>query len=125
MSYRTITAEVFARLPDEYRKRGQRSPRIAGQKHQPPETHSFVEGPAFDRAGNLFFTDVPFGRIFRAAPSGEIALALEYDGEPCGLKFARDGTAWIADARSGLLQADLSQGTVQPQMSRRYNESFK
>jgi gluconolactonase len=125
MKYRTIAAEVFARLPDMYRKRGEKSPRIAGQKHQPPETHSFLEGPAVDAAGNLYFTDVPFGRVFRATPGGEIALVLEYDGEPCGLKLGADGAGYIADAREGLLKADLTAGTVQTHLARRYNESFR
>jgi gluconolactonase len=125
MRYRTVTAEVFARLPDAHRKRGQVSPRTAGQKHQAGETHSFLEGPAFDRAGNLYFVDVPFGRIFRATPAGDITLALEYDGEPCGLKFDANGTAWIADARKGLLKANLAERTVQPHVARRYNESFR
>ena len=37
----------------------------------------YLEGPSFDRNGHLYFTDVPHGRIFCMAPSGD-----DRPGEP-------------------------------------------
>src|SRR4051794_4757037 len=64
----TITAEVFTRLPDRFRK-----PRPTAWATANRGGHAidpFLEGPVFDRAGRLYVTDIPFGRIFRIDPSG-------------------------------------------------------
>lgn len=121
---RTIKAEVFATLPDELRMKGQRSPRSAGVKAQPHSTHSFLEGPAFNANGDLYVVDVPFGRILRVEPSGHFSLAIEYDGEPCGQKFLRDGTVLVTDARRGLIRIDYREKTVTSHLDRRYSEGF-
>ena len=62
-----------------------------------------LEGPSFDRQGNLWITDIPNGRIFRIAPDGTPTKVAEYDGEPNGLKIAKDGRIFIADHKQGLL----------------------
>jgi gluconolactonase len=106
-----IQTEVFARLPD--RLHGTRhSAWIAARQHG--KLGSFLEGPAFDRAGNLYCTDIPFGRVFRVSPAGEFELVAEYDGEPNGLKIHKDGRMFIADHKKGLLLLDPQRGTVTP-----------
>ena len=40
--------------------------------------------------------DIAFGRIYRANPTGEVELLIEYDGEPNGLKIHRDGRIFVA-----------------------------
>jgi gluconolactonase len=122
---RTIKAEVFAALPEEFRMKGKASARSAGSRAQHKETHSFLEGPVFDRAGNLYINDVPFGRIFRITPDGKFSLAAHYDGEPCGHKIHRDGTGYVTDQRLGLVRVDLAKGTVTPHLTRRYTEAFR
>ena len=124
-SCRTVRAEVFASLPNELRKKGQRSSRAAGQKGQAKECHSFLEGPAFNREGNLYVADIPFGRIFRISPSGAFEVAIEYDGEPCGIKFHKDGRAFVADQVRGLIQVDFATRKVIPVLPRRYAEGFR
>ncbi|WP_369334447.1 SMP-30/gluconolactonase/LRE family protein, partial [Stenotrophomonas maltophilia] len=52
---------------------------------------SFLEGPSFDRDGNLYLTDIPFGRIFKITPDNQWTLVAEYDGWPNGLALHRDG----------------------------------
>ncbi len=53
---------------------------------------SFVEGPAVDKWGNVFFTDQPNDKIFRwDAQSGNISLFLEGTGRSNGMAFDRDG----------------------------------
>lgn len=122
---RTIQAEVFATLPEELRMKGRANARTAGQKAQHKEVHSFLEGPSFDRVGNLYVTDIPFGRIFRVDPTGNIELVVEYDGEPCGLKIHRDGHAIVTDQKNGLLKVDLNTGSVTSFLARRYSETFR
>jgi gluconolactonase len=58
--------EIFTTLPQRYRQR-QRT--IWGDANQGGrESDSFLEGPVFDQIGNLYVTDIPFGRIFRITP---------------------------------------------------------
>ena len=61
-----IEAQVFARLPDSFRAPDRRSAWVDARQHK--QVHSFLEGPAFDRNGMLYCTDIPFGRIFAIDP---------------------------------------------------------
>ena len=98
-----IQTEVFARVPDKLHC-SRPSAWVAARQYG--KLGSFLEGPSFDRAGNLYCTDIPFGRIFRVSPSGRIDVVAEYDGEPNGLKIHQDGRIFIADHRKGLLLCD-------------------
>ena len=49
----------------------------------------------------------------------------EYDGEPNGLKIAKDGRIVITDYRHGLMMLDPRSGKVSPLLERRWSESFK
>jgi len=120
----TIAAEVFAELPAEFRRVRQRTPWSDVRRGGKP-IHSFLEGPAFDRDGNLYVTDIPFGRVFRVSPSGKFDLVTEYDGEPNGLKIRNDGRIFVADYKNGLLEIDPRTGIVSPVLERRYSEGFK
>ena len=119
-----IETKVFARIPDRYRITGRTTLWIetvrAGQK-----TDCFLEGPSFDRAGNLYVVDVAWGRIFRISPDGEVAPVAEYDGEPNGLKIHQDGRIFVADFRHGLMRLDPDSGQVTPLMERYRSERFK
>ena len=86
---------------------------------------SFLEGPAFDRDGNLYVTDIPHGRVFRIDASLRWSLVAQYDGWPNGLAIHRDGSAWITDYRRGLLRLDLASGRIEPLLTHRNSESFK
>jgi gluconolactonase len=119
-----ISAEVFTAVPDEFRKKGVRSPWTDANKHG-ETVHSFLEGPTFDRDGNLYVTDIPFGRIFRITPQGKWELVIEYDGEPNGLALHADGRMFIADYRNGILQLDVGRGAVEPVISRSRSEHFR
>jgi len=116
-------AEVFTRLPDGFRQRVRSSWGDANRPGQP--TDSFLEGPVFDADGNLFVTDVPFGRIFRIDPQGQWTLVAEYDGEPNGMKFRNARELIIADYRNGLMVCEIASGTVRPFLERRNSERFK
>ena len=120
-----VKTEVFARIPDKYRKRGQLSAeRLAAGKGN-ASTDSFIEGPSFDKAGNLYITDIAFGRIFRIKPSGDVDLVAEYDGEPNGLKIHHDGRILVTDHKCGLVQIDPDSGSVTPVVQRHMTEMFR
>ena len=118
-----IAAEVFAELPAEHRKI--RHSRWSDARRGGRPIHSFLEGPSFDRKGNLYFTDIPFGRIFRASPAGKVELVAEYDGEPNGLKIRADGRIFITDYRNGIMALDPASGTVTPVLARHYTEHLR
>jgi gluconolactonase len=123
-----VHARVLTRMPDAFRKRV-RSDWCDSNKPG-HEIDSFLEGPTFDRDGNLYVTDIPFGRIFRISTALEWSLVCQYDGWPNGLALHRDGSLWIADYRRGLLKLDaaaLKRGGVAPVkvLGHRNSESFK
>ncbi len=86
---------------------------------------SFLEGPAFDRAGNLWVVDIPHGRIFRLSPALEWTLAATTGGWPNGLAIHRDGSIWIADYRRGLLRLDPATGALATVLGHRNSEALK
>jgi len=126
-----IEARILTRLPDSFR----RMQRTAWSDANKPghEVDSFLEGPTFDREGNLYVVDIPFGRIFRISPALDWTLVAQYDGWPNGLAMHRDGSLWIADYRRGLLRIRVSsatgtnQGLAVPEeiLAHRNSESFK
>src|SRR5687767_6608386 len=118
-----IPTRVFARIPDHLRIRGKTS-RWARIQRGARETDCFLEGPSFDRAGNLYVVDVAWGRVFRISPTGDVAVIAEYDGEPNGLKIHRDGRIFIADYRHGLMRLDPASGAVTPHLERDALERF-
>ena len=119
-----IETTVFARLPDKYRLTGKQTEWLKLQRRG-ENLHSFLEGPSFDRAGNLYVVDVPFGRIFRISPDGTFDLVIEYDGEPNGLKIHRDGRIFIADHKNGILALDPHRGDLLTVVDRSQIEDFK
>lgn len=119
-----IDAEVFTELPSNLRRVGQSSYWAEKNRRGAP-ADSFLEGPSFDRAGNLYFVDIPFGRIFRADPSGQITQISEYDGQPNGLKIHRDGRIFIADFQDGIMQLDPETGAVTTALGDADTEGFK
>ena len=119
-----IEARVFTRMPDRFRRTGRPSAwgnaMAAGRA-----VDCFLEGPSFDRDGNLYVVDIPWGRVFRVSTAGDWTLVAEYDGEPNGLKFHTDGSAWIADHARGILRLDAATGAVSPLVERPRHERFK
>jgi len=118
-----LHARVLTRLPGEFRQ--MRRTEWSDANKPGHEVDSFLEGPSFDRDGNLYVVDIPFGRIFRISPQLEWELVAQYDGWPNGLAIHRDGSAWIADYQRGLLRLDPRTREVTPIKSRRNSESFR
>jgi len=119
-----IEAEVFASVPARLRKKGHPSTWIDAN-HPGSGLDCFLEGPAFDRDGNLYMVDIPYGRILRMSPRGEFDVAAEYDGWPNGIAIHKDGRIFIADYRRGIMVLDPKSGRVEPFLGHCFSESFK
>jgi gluconolactonase len=119
-----MLTSLFARLPDELRGSNDDNEWV---RHQPlgTPTVSLLEGPSFDRDGNLWCVDVPNGRIYRIGPDGVFHVAAQYDGWPNGLKIHRDGRIFIADYKHGIMLLDPVNGKVTPYLVRANLERFR
>jgi gluconolactonase len=112
-----IPTEVFASVPEKFRSGTPRAKKGAAK--------CFLEGPSFDRAGNLYCVDIPFGRVFKISPAGVWDVVTEYDGEPNGLKIHKDGRIFIADHRNGILLLYPATGAVTPIIEGPPKQRFK
>ncbi len=119
-----LKAEIFTRIPERFYVNSRASIWTSTQLHG-AHAPVFLEGPSFDREGNLWVVDIPWGRIFRIDPKGGVELAAEYDGEPNGLKFHPDGRAFITDCKRGIMVMDPKTGRVEPYLERARLERFK
>jgi gluconolactonase len=118
-----LPTRVFAQLPEKFWRDGDSDWVRANKPGQ--KVKSFLEGPSFDRHGNLYVTDIPYGRVFRIDAGGEWSLVAEYDGWPNGLKIHRDGRIFIADYKRGILLLDAQRGAVTPFLTHSRSEGFK
>ena len=117
-------AEIFTSMPAHYRRTGVRSV-WADANRNGAHVDSFLEGPVFDALGNLYVTDIPFGRIFRIDSKGDWDLVAEYDGEPNGMKFLNPGELLVADYKNGLMVCEITSCAMRPYLTRRNSERFK
>ncbi len=120
---RKIEVRRFASLPAKYRRK--RRTAWSDPNRQGAALDSFLEGPSFDRQGNLWCVDIPFGRIFRINSKAEWQLVTQYDGWPNGLKIHRDGRIFIADYKRGLMILDPRTGKIEPRLETAFSEGFK
>ena len=122
---------MLTRLPDSFRRK-QRTEWCDANKPG-SEIDSFLEGPSFDRAGNLYVTDIPFGRIFRISPHSSGRSWRSTTVGRTGSQSTSDGTLWITDYRRGVLRLDPSSpapgkatvGDPVAILGHRNSESFK
>jgi gluconolactonase len=119
-----IRTEVFAEVPASLRRKGTPPARLAAGKSETP-AGCFLEGPAFDRAGNLYVVDLAYGRIFRISPKGEFETFAEYDGEPNGIAIHKDGRIFVADHQLGIIFLDGKTGNMSKVVARYHQQSFK
>jgi gluconolactonase len=115
--------EIFSTVPEKFRKKSRTTWADANQGGR--EIDSFLEGPVFDDAGNLYVTDIAFGRVFCVDPNGQWDLVAQWDGEPNGMKYIAGKKLLITDYKNGLVLLDIASGHVKPYFSRKNTESFK
>ena len=118
------TAEVFTEMPAQFRRTGVRS-EWADANRGGVAMDSFLEGPVFDAVGNLYVTDVIFGRVFLIDAKGTWTQIVEYDGEPNGMKFLSETELLITDYKNGLMRLNVQTGQITRHLTRRNTEGFK
>lgn len=64
-------------------------PLISGELTQVEGEYKFTEGPASDKNGNIYFTDIPDNRIYVYTVEGEVKLHNENSGGANGLYIDR------------------------------------
>ena len=70
--------------------------------------YKFTEGPAADRDGNVWFTDIPNKRILKFdITSGEATVVREKSGRANGLMFDQEGRLFICEGGSAYRQHSL------------------
>ncbi|WP_028602493.1 SMP-30/gluconolactonase/LRE family protein [Ottowia thiooxydans] len=117
-----LQTEIFAQLPESLHLTDQSSTWLDARH---TKMHSFLEGPAFDRSGNLWCVDLAHGRILRVSPAGEFEVVVSYAGEPNGLKIHRDGRIFVADHLHGLMLLDPVAKTIQPYLQHVKREGLR
>lgn len=75
------------------------------------EGHRFTEGPAVDRQGNVFFTDIPNNRIHRIGIDGKVTVFKEDTGGANGLMFGPDGRLYACQNGRKRIVAYAMDGT--------------
>ncbi|MCH2203255.1 MAG: SMP-30/gluconolactonase/LRE family protein [Fuerstiella sp.] len=106
----TAAAAAFARFswiaegtPTDYREL--QSDRYLGEVQLLAQIRNdvvFTEGPAVDRAGNVFFTNVPASRILKWAPHNRELSVFRSDSHGSnGLYFAPDGSLLACEGEAG------------------------
>src|SRR5258706_2384085 len=120
----SLTPETAYELPSHFYEAGRGNPWVEANLHG-LDVHSFIQGPCFDSAGNLWLVDAPFGRVFRIAGNGEWELIVRYDGWPGGFAFHGDGRLILADARHGLLALDTGTRRIAPFLTHQLSQRFR
>jgi len=68
----------------------------------------FTEGPAWDRKGNLYFTDIPANRIYKLDSAGKVSVFQDPSGHCNGLMFNAAGTLFACQMDGRLLAIDTA-----------------
>jgi gluconolactonase len=85
-------------------------------------SYQFLEGPAWDKAGTLFFTDINAGRIYRLR-NGVVTLFRERSNASNGLMLDRAGRLIACEGGAGQITAlDSATGAVVDTLVSRFGE---
>lgn len=109
---KAIPTRIFATVPKELQY-DDRDSRFTRDLFHGRRIGSFLEGPSFDRDGNLFMVDIAHGRILRLTPQAQWSVVAQYDGLPNGLKLHADGRIFITDRQNGIMIVDPVSGRVE------------
>jgi len=97
-----LTAKLWTALPDDLHHRGE--PSAWAKMTRPGQPmHSFLEAAFFDQDGQLWLSDVPYGRVFRISSAGEWQQMHQIEGEPHSMRIAPDGSRIAVDYKHGLI----------------------
>ena len=110
----SVDAQVFTTIPEKFlqerralrmgRRRSFTARRRRPSSKDRPSTATEICGcPIF-----------PGAACSASRRDGEVSVAAEYDGEPNGLKFHKDGRGFITDHKNGIMVFDPNSGKVEP-----------
>ena len=68
---------------------------VASEWEEVSSGHGLTEGPAVNRAGEVFFTDIRNNRIHRIGLDGKVSVFKEDSGAANGMMFAPDGRLYV------------------------------
>lgn len=92
-----------------------------GKIEKLPMKFSFTEGPAADREGNVYFSDIPNEKIHKVTPKGELSVFVDKSNHANGLMVNAKGeivacemdgqiAAWSPDGKTRRVIADKYDG---------------
>ncbi|MEM7250248.1 MAG: SMP-30/gluconolactonase/LRE family protein [Pseudomonadota bacterium] len=119
-----LTTTIHAQLPTSLSLEAEPSAWY-DQQRRGRRGGSFLEGPSFDRDGNLYLVDIPYGRILKLDVTGAFTVVTRYHGQPNGLKIHPDGRLFVADYLLGIMEVDPISGNVSPFIGRDRIPNFK
>jgi gluconolactonase len=129
-----ITVELSSiacnQLPDNLNPTANPPENIPGQGSASQKTallsidgqYNFTEGPAADAQGNVYFSDIPAGRIYKWAPDGNVTIFLDDLNRPNGLAFTSEGFLIACECGAGRLISIDSQGHITV-LADKYNQT--
>jgi len=79
--------------------------------HEVSAGHKFTEGPAVNEQGEVFFSDIPNGKVYRIALDGQVSLFAENAPGINGLMFGPDGKLYGCENGNREIVRFLPDGT--------------
>jgi gluconolactonase len=84
----------------------------------------FLEGPAFDTAGNLWVVSIQSGAVSQITADDKRTDVFNTGGQPQGLKFHKDGRLFGVDRKRGVFSYDPKTQTLSDYVLYFQNENF-
>lgn len=75
--------------------------------------YKFTEGPAANKKGEVFFTDVPESKIYKIDPEGNVTLWAEETNATAGLMFGADGVLYGTSIGGGAIVKFTADGKME------------
>ncbi len=72
----------------------------------------FAEGPAADALGNVYFSDINAGKIYKWSPDGQVSVFMAGLNKPNGLAFDANGNLIACEGGAGRLISIDPQGQI-------------
>lgn len=86
--------------------------------------NTFLEGPCFDRQGNLYVSSMEDGRIFKISPDKQVTTIYNESGVmPDGMAISKNGKLFVACVSGQLLEMDLDGNDV-TQITVKYDNTY-